>query len=86
MAITPKLFEQLTKKIELTYLGSNHDSKWYKINDKIECCVEKFDKEIVEIRESFNFIDLKYYYNNFIKNSTREKDLEKKRILEKLLS
>ncbi len=86
MAITPKLFEQLTKKIELTYLGSNHDSKWYKINDKIECCVEKFDKEIVEIREPFNLIDLNYYYNNFIKNSTREKDLEKKRILEKLLS
>ena len=70
----------------MTYLDTNHNSKWYKINDFIECCVEDYSKEKVEISEPYNLIDLEYYYDNFIKDSTREKDLEKKIILENILS
>ena len=85
LAITPSLYEKLINNCELTYLGTNHDSKWYKINDFIECCVEEYSEEKVEISEPFNLLDLRYYYENFIKDSTREKDREKKAILEGLL-
>ena len=86
IAITYKQYEELTKKQELVYLGTNHNSKWYKINDCIECCIDEMDKEKVEISEPFNLINLEYYYNSFIKNSTREKDIEKKRLIEKEIS
>ena len=85
LAITKKLYDKLTKNNSLTYLGNNHESKWYRIKDNIECCIEKIDKEKVEFAEPFNLINLEFYYNNFIKNSTREKDIQKKKILEKIL-
>ena len=85
LAITNKLYEKLTKNYKLTYLGTNHASKWYRINDKIECCIEEIDKEKVEFTKPFNLIDLEYYYNNYIKNSTREKDVQKKDKLENIL-
>ena len=84
LAITSKSYEKLKHK--LIYLGTNHDSKWYKIDDNIECCIEEFDKEKVEITEPFNLINLNYYYNNFIKNSTRPKDIKKKEILDSILN
>ena len=85
LAITNKLYKELTKNYKLTYLGTNHSSKWYRINDKIECCIEEIDKEKIEFTKPFNLIDLEYYYNNFIKNSTREKDVQKKDKLENIL-
>ena len=84
IAISNKLYQKL--KNNITYLGTNHNSKWYKINDKIECCIEDISKDKVEITNPFNLIDLTYYYNTFIKDSNREKDKEKKEILEKILS
>ena len=83
LAITPNLYEKIVSN--LTYLGTNHNSKWYKVNDFIECCVEDYSREKVEIIEPYNLIDLRYYYENFIKDSTREKDLEKKKLLENIL-
>ncbi len=83
IAITNKTYKEIKNK--LTYLGTNHNTKWYKINDIVECCIEEKDNKKVEEKEPFNLIDLEYYYNNFIKNSTREKDKEKKQILEKIL-
>ncbi len=85
LAITSKLYEELVKKCELTYLGTNHNSKWYRISDSIECCVEEFNNKKVELAEPFNLIDLEYYFNNFIKNSTREKDKVKQELLENIL-
>ena len=85
LAITAKLYEDLIKKNGLTYLGVNHDSKWYKINDCIECCIEEPDKDKVEFVEPFNLINLEYYYDNFIKNRIREKDIKKKELLENIL-
>ena len=85
LVITTKLYEELNKRIGLTYLGTNHEYKWYKVNDNIECCVEEIKKEKVEITEPFNLIDLKYYYDNFLKDSTREKDIKKKELIKNVL-
>ena len=85
LAITKNLYNELIKNHELIYLGINHESTWYKINDKIECCIEEIDNKKIELAEPFNLIDLKYYYDNFIKESTREKDKKKKELLENIL-
>ena len=85
LAITPNLYEKLVQKMELTYLGTNHNSKWYKLNDFMEFCVEEYSKEKVEISEPYNLINLGYYYENYIKDSTRKKDVVKKKILESIL-
>jgi len=83
LAITNKAY--LKNKDNLIYLGANHNSKWYKINEEIECCVEDLLDEKVDSGEPFNLINLEYYYNNFIKESNREKDKLKKTLLEKIL-
>ena len=83
LAITNKAY--LKNKDNLIYLGVNHNSKWYKINEEIECCVEDLLDEKVDSSEPFNLINLEYYYNNFIKESNREKDKLKKTLLEKIL-
>ncbi len=83
LAITNKAY--LKNKDNLIYLGVNHNSKWYKINEEIECCVEDLLDEKVDSGEPFNLINLEYYYNNFIKESNREKDKLKKTLLEKIL-
>jgi hypothetical protein len=83
LAITNKAY--LKNKDNLIYLGVNHNSKWYKINEEIECCVEDLLDEKVDSSEPFNLINLEYYYNNFIKESNREKDKLKRILLEKIL-
>ena len=85
LAISPKLYKKLENEGVLTYLGTNHNSKWYRLNDEVECCVEELDDNKVEYTDPFNLINLKYYYAYFIKDSTREKDLKKKEILEEIL-
>ncbi len=81
LAITNEAY--LKNKNNLVYLGTNHNSKWYKLNEEIECCVEELSDKKVDFNEPFNLINLEYYYNNFIKESTREKDKEKKTLIEK---
>ena len=83
LAITNETY--LKNKDKLIYLGDNHNSKWYKINEEIECCVEELSDEKVDSCEPFNLIDLEYYYNNYIKDSNREKDKLKKVLIEKIL-
>ena len=83
LAITNETY--LKNKDKLIYLGDNHNSKWYKINEEIECCVEELSDEKVDSGEPFNLINLKYYYNNYIKDSNREKDKLKKVLIEKIL-
>ena len=83
LAITSEAY--LKNKNNLIYLGVNHNSKWYKINEEIECCVEDLLDEKVDSGEPFNLINLEYYYNNFIKESNREKDKFIKALLEKIL-
>ena len=83
LAITNEAY--LKNKNNLIYLGVNHNSKWYKINEEIECCVEDLLDEKVDFGEPFNLINLEYYYNNFIKESNREKDKFIKALLEKIL-
>ena len=83
LAITEELYNSISN--DLIYLGDNHGYKWYKVNDLIECCVDNKTYEKVEDTEPYNLLRLDYYYENFIKNSTREKDTEKKDLLEKIL-
>ena len=83
LAITNELYQEI--KNSLTYLGTNHNSKWYSINNTIECCIDTLIQDKVEKSDPFNLIDLSYYYNNFIKDSTRKKDLEKKELLHNIL-
>ena len=83
LAITNETY--LKNKDKLIYLGDNHNSKWYKINEEIECCVEELSDEKVDSCEPFNLIDLEYYYKNYIKDSNREKDKLKKVLIEKIL-
>ena len=83
LAITNETY--LKNKSKMIYLGDNHNSKWYKINEEIECCVEELSDENVDSGEPFNLINLKYYYNNYIKDSNREKDKLKKVSIEKIL-
>ncbi len=83
LAITNETY--LKNNNNLIYLGVNHNSKWYKINEEIECCVEELLDEKVDFEEPFNLINLEYYYNIFIKDSSREKDKLKKSLLEKII-
>lgn len=83
LAITNELYQEI--KNNLTFLGTNHNSKWYSINNTIECCIDTLTQDKVEKSDPFNLIDLSYYYNNFIKDSTRKKDLEKKVLLHNIL-
>ena len=83
LAITNKEYESI--KENLTYLGTNHNSEWYKLNDIIECCIDSFTKDKVEVEYPFNLIRLDYYYDNFLKDSTRDKDIEKKKLVDNIL-
>ena len=67
------------------YLGDNHNVKWYKYNDIIEFCVDVKTDDKVDDLEPFNLLNLKYYYDNFLKDSNREKDKEKKELIRKYI-
>ena len=60
-------------------------NSWYKINDNIEFCVDVKTPDKVDEEEPFNLLNLEYYYNNFLKDSDREKDKEKKELIKKYL-
>ena len=72
-------------EIKPTFLGDNHGVSWYKINDNIEFCVDFKTPDKVDEEEPFNLLNLEYYYNNFLKDSDREKDKEKKELIKKYL-
>lgn len=83
LAMTQEGFNSL--EIKPTYLGYNHGVSWYKINDNIEFCVDVKTPDKVDEEEPFNLLNLEYYYNNFLKDSDREKDKEKKELIKKYL-
>ena len=85
LAITKNAFNNLEKQTNIIYLGTNANHKWYKINDIVEFCIDEKTNEKVDMKEPFNLLNLNYYYNNFIKNSKRKKDIIKKELLEKVL-
>lgn len=86
LAISQRAYNILKQKYNLEYLGENNSFKWYKINDIIECCVDIKSNDKVEEFEPYNLLDLKYYYENFLKNSERKKDQEKKEIIKQKLN
>ena len=79
--------EECFKTLDITpiYLGDNHNVKWYKYNDVIEFCVDVKTADKVDDLEPFNLLNLKYYYDNFLKDSDREKDKDKKELIRKYI-
>ena len=79
--------EECFKTLDITpiYLGDNHNVKWYKYNDVIEFCVDVKTTDKVDDLEPFNLLNLKYYYDNFLKDSDREKDKGKKELIRKYI-
>ncbi len=79
--------EECFKTLDITpiYLGDNHNVKWYKYNDVIEFCVDSKTKDKVDDLEPFNLLNLKYYYDNFLKDSDREKDKDKKELIRRYI-
>jgi len=78
LAMTNDEFLKIKERIDLIYLGEKYNVKWYKINNIIEFCIDQIDDGKVDSCNTFNLLNLKYYYDNFLKNSNREKDKEKK--------
>ena len=85
LAFTNNGYEELNSKTKLEFLGEKFNLKWYKVNDIIEFCIDEKTNDKVDSIEPFNLLNLEYYYNHFIKDSTREKDKEKKELLNKIL-
>ena len=85
LAFTDNGYEELNSKTKLEFLGEKFNLKWYKVNEIIEFCIDEKTNDKVDSIEPFNLLNLEYYYNHFIKDSTREKDKEKKELLNKIL-
>ena len=85
LAFTNNGYEELNSKTKLEFLGEKFNLKWYKVNEIIEFCIDEKTNDKVDSIEPFNLLNLEYYYNHFIKDSTREKDKEKKELLNKIL-
>lgn len=84
IAFTKSGFEILKTKYDVVYLGNN-GCDWYKINDIIECCVDEKNIDKVDEFEPYNLLNLNYYYNNFLKDSMREKDRYKREVVRNTL-
>ena len=67
-------------------MGENKSFKWCKISDDIEICLDVRAVDKVEDYEPYNLLDLKYYYDKFLKDSEREKDQIKKIIITRKLN
>ena len=86
LALTTKGYNELKEQMSLTYLGENYNLKWYRINDYIEFCIDIKSSNKVDSILPFNLLNLEYYYNNHLANSVREKDREKKELVEKIIN
>ena len=84
IAFTESGFEILKTKYDVIYLGNN-GCDWYKINDIIECCVDEKNIDKVDEFEPYNLLNLNYYYENFLKDSDREKDQYKRDVVRNAL-
>ena len=76
IAITEKGLTQLNKNFEL----KQKDNGWYTINDNIEGCLDVKDDYKIEKVGKYNLESLPKYYD-YLKNSTREKDIVKYEIV-----
>ncbi len=85
LAITEEEFNIINND-NIIFLGINNNTKWYRLNDIIEFCIDEKGNDKVDKNEPFNLLNLEYYYNNFLRNSTRPKDEKKKKIIEKMIN
>ena len=80
MAVTEKGLQQLKENYDL----HQKENGWYKVNDKIECCLDTKEDWKIEKCGDYNLESLEKYML-FLKDSHREKDKIKYQIVEKEL-
>ena len=80
IAVTKKGLEQLQESYDLKPNGNN----WYIVNELVECVLDVKTEENTEKYGEYYLQSLTNYYN-FLKDSTREKDKVKLKIVKKEL-
>lgn len=80
MAVTEKGLQQLKENYDL----SQKENGWYKVNDKIECCLDIKEDWKIEKYGNYNLESLEKYML-YLRNSKREKDKIRYQIVEKEL-
>lgn len=80
IAVTEKGLQELKNNYKLESRGKD----WYKINDKIECVLDKKEEWKVEKYGEYYLQSLEMYYE-FLKKSDREKDKNRITLVEEYL-
>ncbi|MFI3307114.1 MAG: hypothetical protein R3Y21_00965 [Mycoplasmatota bacterium] len=80
IAVTREGLEQLKKQYDLL----EKENGWFKVNDKIECCVDEYEDYKVEKTKEYNLESLEKYFE-YLKSSKREKDIIKYKIVKEEL-
>ena len=80
MAVTEKGLEQLKVNFDL----KQKENGWYIVNDKVECVLDTMEDFKVEKYGDYYLESLTKYFD-FLKESTREKDKVKYKIVKKEL-
>ena len=80
IAVTEKGLQQLKENYDL----SQKENGWYKVNDKIECCLDIKEDWKIEKYGNYNLESLEKYML-YLRNSKRGKDKIRYQIVEKEL-
>lgn len=80
IAVTEKGLKELQSKYNL----KQKENGWYIVNDKVECVLDTKEPWKIEKYNEYNLESLEKYYE-YLKNSTREKDIVKYEIVKKYL-
>lgn len=80
MAVTEKGLEQLKNNYNL----KQKENGWYIVNDKIECVLDTKEDWKIEKLGNYNLESLEKYFE-YLKTSTREKDIVKYNIVKEEL-
>lgn len=80
IAVTEKGLQELKNNYKLEPKGKD----WYKVNDKIECVLDKKEEWKVEKYGEYYLQSLEMYYE-FLKKSDREKDKNRITLVEEYL-
>ena len=81
IAVTPKGLQELKSKYNL----KKKENDWYIVDENIECIVDENTVITAEKFGQYNLQNLEEYYK-FLENSKRQKDIEKKIVVENELN
>ena len=84
IAVTEKGLNDLSKKFNIIPKeGHDTNSRWYIVNDKIECVLDDMENKKQKVGKYY-LQDIKNYLS-FIENSTREKDIKRVALVKKYI-